>query len=114
MACSPLVVGDLVIVTVGATEATVAAWDRKSGNLKWKAGRGAPAGYSSPAVLKVAGREQLVVMHLYDDRESDLRAHQGILAAMRARKPVRASQLMRDHLRDVREVVSAALASSPR
>ncbi|WP_211588717.1 FadR/GntR family transcriptional regulator [Allorhizocola rhizosphaerae] len=66
------------------------------------------------SLLDIYGREQLTVMHLYDDRESDLRAHQGILAAMRARKPVRASQLMRDHLRDVREVISAALASSPR
>jgi GntR family transcriptional repressor for pyruvate dehydrogenase complex len=66
------------------------------------------------SLLDIYGREQLTVMHLYDDRESDLRAHQGILAAMRARKPARASQLMRDHLRDVREVVSAALASSPR
>lgn len=61
MACSPLVVGDLVLVTIGAPQATVAACDIKSGKTRWTAGQGAPAGYSSPAVLKIAGRNQLVV-----------------------------------------------------
>lgn len=63
------------------------------------------------SLLDIFGNEQLTVMHLYADRESDLRAHQAILAAMRARKPVRAGQLMREHLRDVRVVVSEALSS---
>jgi GntR family transcriptional regulator, transcriptional repressor for pyruvate dehydrogenase complex len=62
------------------------------------------------SLLDIYGREQLTVLHLYGDRESDLRAHQAILAAMRARKPVRAGQLMRDHLRDVRTVVSRAVS----
>jgi GntR family transcriptional regulator, transcriptional repressor for pyruvate dehydrogenase complex len=61
------------------------------------------------SLLDIYGREQLTVLHLYGDRESDLRAHQAILAAMRARKPVRAGQLMREHLRDVRTVVSRAV-----
>ena len=61
MACSPLVVGDLVIVTVGAPSATVAAFDRESGERRWTAGRGIPAGYSSPALLEVGGTEQVVV-----------------------------------------------------
>lgn len=59
MACSPLVVGDLVIVTVGATQATVVAFDARSGQQRWSAGQG-PAGYSSPALLNVGGREQVV------------------------------------------------------
>lgn len=63
MACSPLVLGDRVIVTVGAPQATVAACDVKTGAVAWTAGKDAPAGYSSPALLKVGGREQLVAFH---------------------------------------------------
>jgi outer membrane protein assembly factor BamB len=59
MACSPLVVGENVIVTIGAPSATVVAYDR-GGKLNWKAGRDIPAGYSSPALLNVGPREQLV------------------------------------------------------
>ncbi|MBI1371834.1 MAG: PQQ-binding-like beta-propeller repeat protein [Phycisphaera sp.] len=59
MACSPLVVGKLVIVTPGAPDATVAAYDRVTGELTWKSGTGS-AGYSSPALLNVGGREQVV------------------------------------------------------
>jgi outer membrane protein assembly factor BamB len=60
MACSPLVSGKLVIVTVGAPNATVAAYDTTTGKLAWTAGDD-PAGYSSPAVLNLAGKSQLVV-----------------------------------------------------
>jgi outer membrane protein assembly factor BamB len=57
MACSPLVVGDKVIVHAGAPGATVAAYDAQSGNLAWTAGDDSAAGYSSPTLLKLAGRE---------------------------------------------------------
>ncbi len=60
MACSPLVVGDRVVVTVGAPHAAVVAYDTKSGKLAWTSGDD-PAGYSSPALLEVGGRSQLVV-----------------------------------------------------
>ena len=60
MACSPLVVSGQVIVTAGAPGATVAAYEAASGKLAWTAGDD-PAGYSSPALLKVGGREQIVV-----------------------------------------------------
>jgi len=63
MACSPLVVGNLVVVTAGAPDATVVALDRKTGDVAWTAGKDLPPGYSSPAVMKVAGREQIVVFH---------------------------------------------------
>jgi outer membrane protein assembly factor BamB len=59
MACSPLVVSDQVIVTLGAPQAAVAAFDAKSGELAWAAGND-PAGYSSPALLEVGGRKQVV------------------------------------------------------
>lgn len=61
MACSPLVSNGLVIVTIGSPSATVVACDAKTGETKWTAGRGETAGYSSPALLKVGGRQQLVV-----------------------------------------------------
>ena len=60
MASSPLVVGELAIVTAGAPQATVAAYRIKTGELAWKAADD-PAGYSSPALLDVGGRKQLVV-----------------------------------------------------
>ncbi len=63
MACSPLVANDLVIVTAGSPDATVVAYEAKTGKQKWTAGQKAPAGYSSPALLKVGGRSQVVVFY---------------------------------------------------
>ena len=63
MACSPIVTDEMVIVTVGAPEATVAAFERETGELRWTAGKGNPAGYSSPSLLAVNGTIQLVVFH---------------------------------------------------
>jgi outer membrane protein assembly factor BamB len=59
MACSPLVVEGQVIVTVGAPGATVAAYEADSGKLAWTIGDD-PAGYSSPTLLKIGGRSQIV------------------------------------------------------
>lgn len=61
MACSPLVVGERVIVQVGAPQAAVVAYDIPSGKLAWKAGND-PAGYSSPALLEVAGQQHVVAL----------------------------------------------------
>ena len=60
MACSPLVVDDRVVVTVGAPQATLVAFEIDSGDLAWKAGISSTAGYSSPALLDVGGRQQIV------------------------------------------------------
>ncbi|WP_425615365.1 PQQ-binding-like beta-propeller repeat protein [Anatilimnocola sp. NA78] len=60
MACSPLIVGDNVVVTAGSANQTVAAFNKKTGELAWSAGKD-PIGYSSPALLDVAGKNQLVV-----------------------------------------------------
>jgi outer membrane protein assembly factor BamB len=60
MACSPLVVGNLVIVTAGAPGATVVAKDVATGKTAWTAGDDA-IGYSSPALLDVGGQRQVVV-----------------------------------------------------
>jgi outer membrane protein assembly factor BamB len=59
MASSPLVVGDLVIVTAGAPGACVAAYRAKSGERAWAAGDDG-AGYSSPVLMELGGRQQVV------------------------------------------------------
>lgn len=60
MACSPLVAGNQVIVTVGAPKATVVAFDVHSGQPTWQVGSD-PTGYSSPALLNLGGKSQVVV-----------------------------------------------------
>ena len=52
MSSSPLIVGDQVIVCAGAPQATVVAFDKKTGEVAWKAGDG-PAGVQ-PFVLQHA------------------------------------------------------------
>jgi len=59
MACSPLVVGQLVVVTPGAPGAAVAAFGLQDGTKAWSAADG-PAGYSSPALMLAGGRLQVV------------------------------------------------------
>lgn len=60
MACSPLVVGPNVIVTIGAPRATIVAYDTQSGKVAWKSGQSEAAGYSSPVLLEVGGHRQVV------------------------------------------------------
>jgi GntR family transcriptional repressor for pyruvate dehydrogenase complex len=60
------------------------------------------------SLLDIYGSERLTVFEFYGDRESDLKAHRAILAAMTERQPVKAGQLMRDHLREVRTFLSRA------
>jgi outer membrane protein assembly factor BamB len=50
----------MVIVTVGAPQATVVALDSTTGEVVWSAGNDA-AGYSSPALLSLHGERQIVV-----------------------------------------------------
>lgn len=59
MSCSPLVTGNVVICHVGSESATVAATELTTGKKLWTAGKGR-AGYSSPALIRIAGREQVV------------------------------------------------------
>ena len=63
MASSPLVTDGTVIVTAGARDSTVVAYEIESGKPAWTSGKNQPAGYSSPAVLKVGGQKQVVVFH---------------------------------------------------
>jgi outer membrane protein assembly factor BamB len=59
MACSPLIVGDLVVTTAGGNDSAVVALDAATGETRWTAVDGAPA-YSSPALLNIAGGQQIV------------------------------------------------------
>lgn len=62
MACSPLIHKDRVFVTVGAPGGSTCAFALRDGKLLWKQGDD-PAGYSSPALLEIAGSQQLVVFN---------------------------------------------------
>src|SRR4029450_4657619 len=59
---SPLVDGDLVVVTPGGAEDTLVALDKETGALVWKSAvpGGDPAGYASAIVGQGAGRKQYV------------------------------------------------------
>ena len=59
MASSPLIVANLVVVSAGAPKACLAAYNANSGQRVWTGGDD-PGGYSSPALLKIGGREQIV------------------------------------------------------
>jgi outer membrane protein assembly factor BamB len=64
MAASPLVAGELLIVTTGEPRASdgraVIAYDRLSGEVRWQA-VGDKAAYMSPMLVTLAGRPQLLV-----------------------------------------------------
>ena len=59
---SPLVDGDVVVVTPGGAEATMVALNKKTGAVVWKSAvpGGDPAGYASAIVVNGAGRKQYV------------------------------------------------------
>ncbi len=63
MVSSPLLVGENVIVTLGVADATLAAFDRESGELAWAAGKNDSAGYSSPVLISLSGRKQVVAFN---------------------------------------------------
>jgi outer membrane protein assembly factor BamB len=61
VSASPLIEGDLVIISAGATpNGTAIAFDRKTGVERWRALDDRPA-YSSPIILDTAGQRQLIV-----------------------------------------------------
>jgi outer membrane protein assembly factor BamB len=59
----PLVYGSLLIVAPQTSEAGVVAYDKLTGELKWKsAPLSGMAGYVSPSVIKIAGEDHLVMV----------------------------------------------------
>jgi outer membrane protein assembly factor BamB len=59
--CSPLVVDDLVVVSVGGKGASIVAFDRKNGKERWKALDDA-ASYASPIVVGKGKTRQVVFL----------------------------------------------------
>jgi outer membrane protein assembly factor BamB len=57
---SPLVEGDLVITNPGGPNASLVAFDKRSGEVKW-ATQSDKAGYSSPLAVDAAGRRQILM-----------------------------------------------------
>jgi outer membrane protein assembly factor BamB len=59
---SPLVDGDVVVVTPGGAESTMVALNKKTGAVGWKSAvpGGDEAGYASAIVVQAAGRKQYV------------------------------------------------------
>lgn len=61
VSASPLIEGDLVIISAGLRpNGTAAAFDLKTGEERWRALSDRPA-YSSPIVLEMAGQRQLIL-----------------------------------------------------
>jgi outer membrane protein assembly factor BamB len=61
MSCSPLIAGELVVVSLGGSKGCLVAYRTKDGQRAWTAGTD-PAGYSSPVLLHVGGRSQIVAV----------------------------------------------------
>jgi outer membrane protein assembly factor BamB len=59
IAASPLIEGDLLIVQVGGAEACLVAFDKRTGEERWKAVKD-DASYSAPVIVEQAGKRVLV------------------------------------------------------
>jgi outer membrane protein assembly factor BamB len=60
---NPLIYGSLLIVAPQTDQAGVVAYDKLTGELKWKsAPLGGTAGYVSPTIVKVSGEDHLVMI----------------------------------------------------
>ena len=58
----PLFYGDLLILASQAPQAGVVAYDKKSGDLKWKTESLGLVGYVSPALVKIDGKDHVVMV----------------------------------------------------
>ena len=58
----PLVYGDLLIVASQAPEAGVVAYDKRTGDVKWKTPSLGYVGYVSPAIVKIDGKDHVVMV----------------------------------------------------
>ena len=58
----PLVYGNLLIVASQAPQAGVVAYDKLSGDVKWKTPSLGPVGYVSPAIVKISGEAHVVMI----------------------------------------------------
>jgi hypothetical protein len=59
---NPLIYGDLLIVASQSPEAGVVAYEKLTGNVKWKTPSLGYVGYVSPAIVKVDGEDHVVMI----------------------------------------------------
>lgn len=62
-AAHPLVTDSMVITMVGGRDQSVVAFDRSSGEVKWKSLSSRDAGYCPPSLIHAGGVDQLLVWH---------------------------------------------------
>lgn len=63
MSCSPLVIGDLVIVSAGGANGhSLVAYDKRTGDMVWHAGD-RPSSYASPRLARLRGMEQILIVN---------------------------------------------------
>jgi len=67
----PLVYGDLVIVASQAPRAGVVAYDKLNGSVKWKTPSLGAVGYVSPAIVKISGKDHVVMITAASGRGPD-------------------------------------------
>lgn len=58
----PLVYGDLLIVASQAPQAGVVAFDKLTGEVRWKTEALGPVGYVSPEIVKIGGEDHVVMV----------------------------------------------------
>jgi outer membrane protein assembly factor BamB len=58
----PLIYGDLLIIASQAPDAGVVAYDKLTGDVKWKTPSLGYVGYVSPAIVKVDGKDHVVMI----------------------------------------------------
>lgn len=58
----PLIYGDLLVVASQAPQAGVVAYDKLTGNLKWKTPSIGAVGYVSPNVIRIDGKDHIVML----------------------------------------------------
>jgi hypothetical protein len=66
----PVIYGDLLIIASQTSETGVVAYEKLTGNVKWKTPSIGPVGYVSPAIVKIDGKDQ-IVMITASNRESN-------------------------------------------
>ncbi len=59
----PLIYGDLLIIASQTPEAGVVAYDKLTGDVKWKTPSFEYVGYVSPAIVKVDGKDHVVMIY---------------------------------------------------
>lgn len=68
----PLIYGDLLIIASQAPEAGVVAYNKNSGDVVWKTPSLGSVGYVSPAIVKIDGEDQVVMVTASSRRGDEL------------------------------------------